>query len=82
VTAARSPGLRAGPGIAAWTALPERDWSLLLWLVHGDVVTAELAALLVYGHRRIAQRRLAKLAEYGLIVWGRSWHRGARLAPR
>ncbi len=59
--------MRAAPGIAAWTALPERDRSLLLWLVHGDVVTAELAALLVYGHRRIAQRRLARLVEYGLL---------------
>jgi hypothetical protein len=55
------------PGIAAWTALPERDRSLLLWLVHGDVVTAELAALLVSVHRRIAQRRLARLVEYGLL---------------
>ncbi len=35
--------------------------------MHGDVVTAELAALLVYGHRRIAQRRLARLVEYGLL---------------
>jgi hypothetical protein len=32
------------------------------------VVTAELAALLVYGHRRIAQRRLARLVEYGLVT--------------
>ena len=56
-----------GPGIAAWAALPERDRGLLLWLVHGDVVTAELAGLLVYGHRRIAQRRLARLVEYGLL---------------
>ncbi len=63
----RRAGLRAAPGIAAWTALPERDRSLLLWLVHGDVVTAELAALLVYGHRRVAQRRLARLVEYGLL---------------
>jgi hypothetical protein len=30
-------------------------------------VTAELAALLVYGHLRIAQRRLARLVEYGLL---------------
>jgi hypothetical protein len=57
-----------GPGIAAWAALPERDRGLLLWLVHGDVVTAELAALLAYGHRRIAQRRLARLVEYGLLT--------------
>ena len=35
--------------------------------MHGDVVTAELAGLLAYGHRRIAQRRLARLVEYGLL---------------
>ncbi len=58
---------RPGPGIAAWAALPERDRSLLLWLVHGDVITAELAGLLAYGHRRVAQRRLARLVEYGLL---------------
>ena len=68
MTAVRRSVRRPGPGIAAWTALPERDRSLLLWLVHGDVVTAELAALLVYGHRRIAQRRLARLVEYGLLT--------------
>ena len=33
----------------------------------GDVVTAELAAVLAYGHLRVAQRRLARLIEYGLI---------------
>jgi len=68
VTAAPRPVRRPGPGIAAWAALPERDRALLLWLVHGDVVTAELAALLAYGHRRIAQRRLARLVEYGLLT--------------
>ena len=67
LTATRRTGIRRAPGIAAWTGLPERDRSLLLWLVHGDVVTAELAALLVFGHRRIAQRRLARLVEYGLL---------------
>ena len=36
--------------------------------MHGDVVTAELAGLLAYGHRRIAQRRLARLTEYGLVT--------------
>ena len=36
--------------------------------MHGDVVTAELAGLLAYGHRRIAQRRLARLVEYGLLT--------------
>ena len=31
-------------------------------------MTAELGALLAYGHRRIAQRRLARLVEYGLLT--------------
>lgn len=31
-------------------------------------MTAELAGLLAYGHRRIAQRRLARLVEYGLLT--------------
>ena len=68
MTAARRQGFRSGPGIAAWAALPERDRALLLWLLHGDVVTAELAGLLAYGHRRVAQRRLARLVEYGLLT--------------
>jgi hypothetical protein len=59
--------LRTAPGLAGWTALPERDRAVLLWLVGGDVITAELAALLAYGHRRIAQRRLARLVEYRLL---------------
>ena len=54
---------RPAPARPAWAALPERDRALLRWLVHGDVVTAELASLLAYGHRRIAQRRLARLVE-------------------
>ena len=64
----RAPLVRSGPGVSAWTALPERDRALLLWLVQGDVVTAELAALLAYGHRRIAQRRLARLVGYGILT--------------
>ena len=56
--------LRAG---AVWTALPLRDRHLLLWLLAGDIVTAELASLLVYGQLRTAQRRLARLAELGLL---------------
>ncbi len=32
------------------------------------MVTAQLAALLVYGQLRTAQRRLARLVEYGLIA--------------
>ena len=67
---AKAPLVRAGPGVSAWTALPERDRALLLWLVQGDVVTAELAALLAYGHLRVAQRRLARLVEYGLLHVG------------
>lgn len=66
-TTARPMLVRAGPGVSAWTGLPERDRTLLLWLVQGDVVTAELAALVAYGHRRVAQRRLARLVEYGLL---------------
>lgn len=64
---ARVTPLRAAPGLAGWTALPERDRAVLLWLVQGTVITAELATLLAYGHRRIAQRRLARMAEYGLV---------------
>jgi len=64
---ARVVALRGAPGLAGWMALPERDRAVLLWLLVGDVMTAELAALLAYGHRRIAQRRLARLAEYGLV---------------
>lgn len=66
-TTARPMLVRAGPGVSAWTALPQRDRTLLLWLIQGDVVTAELAALVAYGHRRVAQRRLARLVEYGLL---------------
>jgi hypothetical protein len=33
----------------------------------GDIVTAQLASLLVYGPLRIAQRRLARLVEIGLL---------------
>ena len=58
---ARAPLVRAGPGVSAWTALPERDRALLLWLERGGVVTAEVAALLSYGHRRIAQHRLVRI---------------------
>ncbi len=56
--------LRAG---AIWGALPQRDQNLLVWLLSGDIVTARLAALLVYGQLRIAQRRLARLVELGLL---------------
>lgn len=38
------------PGISGWLGLPERDRRLIEWLWTGDVVTAELAALLAYGN--------------------------------
>jgi hypothetical protein len=57
----------SAPGAAAWGGLPERDRALLRWLVVGDVVTSELAALLVYGSLRTARRRLGRLVELGLI---------------
>ncbi|HEV8699198.1 MAG TPA: replication-relaxation family protein [Candidatus Limnocylindrales bacterium] len=57
----------SAPGAAAWGGLPERDRSLLRWLVVGEVVTSELAALLVYGSLRTARRRLGRMVELGLI---------------
>lgn len=57
----------SAPGLAAWGALAERDRALLRWLVVGDVVTAELAAILAYGGLRTARRRLARLVELGLV---------------
>lgn len=57
----------SAPGLAAWGALAERDRALLRWLVVGDVVTAELAAMLAYGGLRTARRRLARLVELGLV---------------
>ena len=66
--------MRAG---AVWTALPLRDRHLLLWLLAGDIVTAELASLLVYGQLRTAQRRLRRLVEIGLLrgFWAASANR-------
>ena len=57
----------SAPGAAAWGGLPERDRALLRWLLVGDVVTSELAALLAYGSLRTARRRLARMVELGLI---------------
>jgi Replication-relaxation len=56
--------LRAG---AIWDVLPLRDRALLQWLIAGDIVTAQLASLLVYGQLRTAQRRLQRLVELGLV---------------
>ncbi len=66
--------VRAG---AVWTGLPAREQHLLLWLFGADIVTAELASLLVYRQLRTAQRRLARLVELGLLrgFWSASAHR-------
>ena len=47
--------MRAG---AVWTGLPLRERHLLEWLLAADIVSAELASLLVYRQLRTAQRRL------------------------
>ncbi len=65
--AARRPRAIGPPGMLAWTALPLRDQRLITWLWAGDVVNAELAAVLAYGNLRVAQRRLARLVEYGIL---------------
>src|SRR6266545_1644064 len=52
--------IRAG---AVWTGLPLREQHLLLWLLTGDIVSAELASLLVYRQLRTAQRRLRRLVD-------------------
>lgn len=57
----------SAPGAAAWGGLPERDRVLLRWLLVGDIVTSELAAVLAYGSLRTARRRLARLVELGLL---------------
>ncbi len=68
--AGRSPkahSLRSVRAGAIWDALPLRDRLLLQWLVVGDIVTAQLASLLVYGQLRTAQRRLQRLVGLGLV---------------
>ena len=76
-TPAKADSLRSTPAGAIWEALPNRDQHLLLWLLSADIVTAQLAALLVYGHLRTAQRRLARLAELGILrsFWAANMHR-------
>jgi hypothetical protein len=51
----------------AWSALPVRDQRLIAWMWAGDVVNSDLAAVLAYGSLRIAQRRLSRLVEYGIL---------------
>jgi hypothetical protein len=66
--------LRAG---AVWTGLPLRERHLLLWLLAADIVSAELASLLVYCQLRTAQRRLRRLVALGLLrgFWSAGAHR-------
>jgi hypothetical protein len=66
--------IRAG---AVWTGLPLRERHLLLWLLAADIVSAELASLLVYRQLRTAQRRLRRLVDLGLVrgFWSASAHR-------
>jgi hypothetical protein len=64
---AKPDSLRSTRAGAIWTALPTRDQQLLLWLLGGDIMTAQLARLLVYGQLRVAQRRLSRLVELGLL---------------
>jgi hypothetical protein len=66
-TGPKPDSLRSTRAGAIWTALPARDQHLLLWLLSGDIVTAQVAAFLVYGQLRTAQRRLARLVELGLL---------------
>ena len=68
--------LRSTPVGAIWPGLPARDRHLLLWLLTGDIVTAQLAALLAHGQLRTAQRRLARLVD--LKVLRGFWSAGAR----
>lgn len=76
---ANADSLRSTSAGAIWTALPARDQHLLLWLLAGETVTAELATLLVYGQLRTAQRRLARLVELGLL---RGFWAAGSLRPR
>ena len=66
-TSSKPDSLRSTRAGAIWTALPARDQQLLLWLLAGDIVTAQLATVLVYGQLRVAQRRLSRLVELGLL---------------
>src|SRR5437899_2586249 len=66
--------IRAG---AVWTGLPLREQHLLQWLLAADIVSAELASLLVYRQLRTAQRRLRRLETLGLLrgFWSAGAHR-------
>jgi hypothetical protein len=72
-----SDSLRSTRAGAVWTGLPLREQHLLLWLLGADIVSAELASLLVYRQLRTAQRRLRRLEALGLLrgFWGAGAHR-------
>ena len=72
-----SDSLRSVRAGAVWTGLPLRERHLLQWLLTADIVSAELASLLVYRQLRTAQRRLRRLVELGLLrgFWSAGAHR-------
>lgn len=76
-TKRKSDSLRSLRAGAVWTGLPLRERHLLVWLLTGDILTADLASLLVYGQLRTAQRRLRRLVSIGLLhgFWSASAHR-------
>jgi len=76
-TAPEADSLRSTPVGAIWPAHPARDRHLLLWLLGGGIVTAQLAAVPVHGQLRTAQRRLARLVELKVLrgFWAAGAHR-------
>ncbi len=72
-----SDSLRSTRAGAIWTGLPLRERHLLQWLLVADIVSAELASLLVYRQLRTAQRRLRRLETLGLLhgFWSAGAHR-------
>ncbi|NJD27902.1 MAG: hypothetical protein FIA92_06350 [Chloroflexi bacterium] len=72
-----SDSLRSTRAGAIWTGLPLRERHLLQWLLVADIVSAELASLLVYQQLRTAQRRLRRLEALGLLhgFWSAGAHR-------
>lgn len=76
-TRPNSDSLRSTRAGAIWTGLPLRERYLLQWLLVADIVSAELASLLVYQQLRTAQRRLGRLEALGLLhgFWSAGAHR-------
>jgi len=59
-TGPKPDSLRSTRAGAIGTALPSRDQQLLLWLLAGDIVTAQLASVNVFEPRRTTQYRLER----------------------